>query len=83
MEILFSVIRALGQSLIVFVLRVNQLKYKKVSIAFLKIFFVVKQANSSFSALVLGYPPSQMQGKRIEDLIPGFYDEFDVPSCDR
>jgi hypothetical protein len=24
-----------------------------------------------------------MQGKRIEDLIPGFYDEFDVPSCDR
>jgi hypothetical protein len=35
------------------------------------------------SALVLGYLPAQIQGKKIEDLIPGFYDEFDFPSCDR
>jgi hypothetical protein len=32
---------------------------------------------------VLGYPPAHIQSMKIEDLIPGFYDEFDVPSCDR
>jgi len=44
---------------------------------------VVTQCDQSFSSLVLGYNIAGLEGKKIEDVIPGFYDEFDVPSCDK
>lgn len=44
---------------------------------------VVTQCDESFSNLVLGYNNAGLEGKKIEDVIPGFYDEFDVPSCDK
>lgn len=43
----------------------------------------ITQCDESFGNLVLGYSNSGLEGKKIEDVIPGFYDEFDVPSCDK
>ena len=44
---------------------------------------VVTRCDESFSNLVLGYINAGLEGRKIEDVIPGFYDEFDVPSCDK
>ena len=38
----------------------------------------VKEADPAFSSLVLGFSPSGLEGRRIEDVIPGFYEEFEV-----
>ena len=43
----------------------------------------VTRCDESFISLVLGYTTSQMVGRKIEEVIPGFYDEFEVPSCDK
>ena len=49
----------------------------------------VKEADPAFSSLVLGFSSSGLEGRRIEDVIPGFYEEFEVtliitlPSCQR
>ena len=38
----------------------------------------VKEADPAFSSLVLGFSPSGLEGRRIDDVIPGFYEEFEV-----
>ena len=43
----------------------------------------VVRSDESFVSLVLGYTTEQITGHKIETIIPGFYDEFDVPSCDK
>ena len=40
--------------------------------------YKVKEADPAFSSLVLGFLPSGLEGRRIEDVIPGFYEEFEV-----
>ena len=40
--------------------------------------YKVKEADPAFSSLVLGFSPSGLEGRRIEDVIPGFYEEFEV-----
>ena len=42
--------------------------------------YKVKEADPAFSSLVLGFSPSGLEGRRIEDVIPGFYEEFEVLS---
>ena len=43
----------------------------------------VVRCDESFISLVLGYSTNQLLGNKIETIIPGFYDEFEVPSCDK
>ena len=43
----------------------------------------VTRADPTFGRLVLGYTAPELAGRGIEELLPGFYDEFEVPSCDR
>ena len=43
----------------------------------------VTRCDESFVSLVLGYTSDQLTGVSIEKIIPGFYDEFDVPSDDK
>ena len=43
----------------------------------------VTRCDESFASLVLGYSMQQLVGRRIDEIIPGFYDEFEVPSCDK
>ena len=42
--------------------------------------YKVKEADPAFSSLVLGFSPSDLEGRRIDDVIPGFYEEFEVQS---
>ena len=43
----------------------------------------VTKCDETFASLVLGYSLPQLVGSKIERIIPGFYDEFEVPSCDK
>ena len=43
----------------------------------------MKEADPAFSSLVLGFSPSGLEGRPIDDVIPGFYDEFEVVSSHR
>ena len=43
----------------------------------------ITKCDETFASLVLGYSLSQLVGSKIEKIIPGFYDEFEVPSCDK
>ena len=40
----------------------------------------MKEADPAFSSLVLGFSPSGLEGRPIDDVIPGFYEEFEVVS---
>ncbi|XP_023349299.1 PAS domain-containing serine/threonine-protein kinase isoform X2 [Eurytemora carolleeae] len=44
---------------------------------------IIQDCDQGLSGLVLGYRPGELHGNKIESVLPGFYDEFDVPSCDR
>ena len=44
----------------------------------------VTRCDESFVSLVLGYTTAGLVGRKVEEFIPGFYDEFEVPgSCDK
>ena len=43
----------------------------------------ITKCDETFASLVLGYSLAQLVGSKIEKIIPGFYDEFEVPSCDK
>ena len=43
----------------------------------------VSACDETFASLVLGYTAAGLVGRSVEDIMPGFYDEFEVPSCDR
>ena len=39
----------------------------------------VTRCDEAFASLVLGFTTAQLVGQRVEEIIPGFYDEFEVP----
>ena len=45
----------------------------------------VTRCDETFASLVLGFTTAGLVGKRVEEIIPGFYDEFEVPQspCDK
>ena len=43
----------------------------------------ITKCDETFASLVLGYSLPHLLGSKIERIIPGFYDEFEVPSCDK
>jgi len=43
----------------------------------------IEDCDQSLSCLVLGYSAGQLAGQRIENVLPGFYDDFDLSSADR
>ena len=45
--------------------------------------FPLQECDQGLSGLVLGYASGELVGRRIEEVLPGFYDEFDLPSSDR
>ena len=45
----------------------------------------VTRCDETFASLVLGFTTAGLEGQRVEEIIPGFYDEFEVPQspCDK